>query len=95
MAAAVKDLITLPDLPQAKVNKCMIALVAKKLVVKENVGVSGVWVALCFESALSSELTHFPAGVDLVQMGRNMKWHRSRIAYLETSPGADEILWQP
>jgi len=31
-----------PTLPQAKANKCLIALVAKKLVTKSSVGVSGV-----------------------------------------------------
>ncbi|ORX37862.1 DASH complex subunit Dam1-domain-containing protein [Kockovaella imperatae] len=36
--AAMKDLLDPPQLPQAKVNKCLIALVGKKLVVKENVG---------------------------------------------------------
>jgi hypothetical protein len=34
------DLVSPPDLPQAKVNKCLIALVAKKLVSKESVDVS-------------------------------------------------------
>jgi len=37
----VKAFVT-PTLPQAKVNKCLIALVAKKLVIKSSVGVSGV-----------------------------------------------------
>jgi hypothetical protein len=37
----VKAFVT-PTLPQAKVNKCLIALVAKKLVIKSSVGVSNV-----------------------------------------------------
>jgi hypothetical protein len=37
----VKAFVT-PTLPQAKVNKCLIALVAKKLVIKSSVGVSDV-----------------------------------------------------
>jgi hypothetical protein len=37
----VKAFIT-PTLPQAKANKCLIALVGKKLVTKSSVGVSGI-----------------------------------------------------
>lgn len=37
----VKDFVVLPDLPQPKVNKHLIALVSKKLVTKNNIGVSG------------------------------------------------------
>lgn len=36
----VKDFVVLPDLPQPKVNKHLIALVSKKLVTKNNNGVS-------------------------------------------------------
>lgn len=58
---AVKAMIFPPDLPQPKVNKCLIALVTKKVVVKNNVGVS----CSLFDQEQSS-----CAGNDLVQMGR-------------------------
>lgn len=37
----VPDLISPPDLPQAKVNKCLIALVNRKIVQKDNSSVCG------------------------------------------------------
>jgi len=37
---AAAELVSTPDLPQPKVNKCLIALVAKKLVTKTSTGVS-------------------------------------------------------
>ena len=40
--ATVKDMVALPDLPQPRVNKCLIALVTKKIVSKLSVGVSRV-----------------------------------------------------
>jgi DASH complex subunit DAM1 len=37
---SVADLISLPDLPHPRVNKCLIALVGRKLVTKHSEGVS-------------------------------------------------------
>ena len=42
----VTDLIAPPDLNQARVNKCLIALVNRKIVLKENSTVCIIFVAL-------------------------------------------------
>ena len=60
----MKDLLDPPQLPQAKVNKCLIALVGKKLVVKESVGVSS--------SCVYTGFWLIYTGVYMVQMGRNI-----------------------
>ncbi len=36
----VKEMVASPDLPQPRVNKCLIALVTKKIVSKNSIGVS-------------------------------------------------------
>jgi hypothetical protein len=40
LTTPVLDMVSMPEMPQTKVNKCLIALVGKKVVAKVNVGVS-------------------------------------------------------